>query len=163
MGEGWGEGSPIGWTRPAALSLTLSRRERESALRRRRNTLTHGRDHPLSTPTTHESDLDRAIAALYYPTSVDELDVGGAGSAGDVMMSICKHLYLSPITFDSIFYSIYLSIVSFLVFILHIMTRKKYGVMIFAPLSTAAKYLSLTALTYIVALDAYFMGLHDYR
>jgi hypothetical protein len=38
--EGWGEGIPAAWTRPATLTPSLSRREREAARRRDRKTLT---------------------------------------------------------------------------------------------------------------------------
>jgi hypothetical protein len=42
-GEGWGEGSPTAWTRPATLTLPLSQGEREEAERRRGKKGTHTR------------------------------------------------------------------------------------------------------------------------
>ncbi len=40
LGEGWGERYSVMWARPAALTLTLSRRERASAQRRCRDMMT---------------------------------------------------------------------------------------------------------------------------
>jgi drug/metabolite transporter (DMT)-like permease len=77
----------------------------------------------------------------------------------DALMDGLRRLHLGPIAFHGAFYfNLGQQLYSVIIFLVYILIRKKYRSEFFSPLTTSAKYLSITVLAYIAAEYAYFIA-----